>query len=228
MQTTPVGELMSTDLVTVAPDASFKAVVRALESRRVDAAPVVDADGRLLGVVSERDLTCHEERPVGWAEQVLGGKERREQARKARARTADELMTSPARTVGPGTPVCEALREMGKHRVGRLVVVDDADRTLGILTRSDVLRRYLRDDADIRPDVQEAVRRAGVTSPRGVAVRVVDGVVELEGRVERLSIALAAVEAARSVTGVVDVDDAMVFEVDDTVVPELSGRGPFL
>lgn len=228
MQSTAVGELMSTDLVTVAPDASFKSVVQALESRRVDAAPVVDADGRLLGVVSERDLTCHEERPAGWTEQVLGGKEKREHARKARARTAEELMTAPARTVPPDTPVCEALREMGRHRVGRLVVVDDDDRPLGILTRSDVLRCYLRDDDDVRRDVEAAVRRAGVAAPKEVAARVVDGVVELEGRVERLSMALAAAEAARAVPGVVDVDDAVVFEIDDTEIPELSGRGPFL
>lgn len=224
MRSTAVRDVMTSDVVTVGPDTSFRSIVNLLAAQRIDAVPVVDAAGAPMGVVSHRDLTCHEERPPAWTQHLLGGREVRTRSRKARARTAGELMTSPARTVAPDAAVCEALGEMGRHRVGRLLVVDRG-RLVGILTRSDVLRCYQRDDDDVQRDVERALRAAGVPADAVVA-RVTDGVVALEGRVERLTAAWAAADAARGVPGVVDVDDAVAFEVDDSEVALLA-RGPF-
>lgn len=114
---------------------------------------------------------------------------------------------------------------MGSHRVGRLVVVE-AGAVVGILTRSDVLKVYLRSDAELHREVEAAVA-AHISCPSEVTVTVGDGVVHLRGWVKRTSCAWAACSAARAVAGVVEVDDALTSEVDDTYVHELSVRGPF-
>jgi len=98
---------MTSDVVTVHPDDPFKQVVQVLAARGVDAAPVVDERGELLGVVSGSDLTCHDEEAPPLPSLVH--KAVRRHARKARGRTARELMTSPARTLAPEALVVDAL-----------------------------------------------------------------------------------------------------------------------
>jgi CBS domain-containing protein len=219
-----VGDVMTTDVVPVHPDASFKQVVRVLAQHRVGGAPVVAEDGTLLGVVSGSDLTCHDEEPPRLA--ALLGRTARTHVRKSRGRTARDLMTSPVRTIGPRASVCEALAEMGRAGVGRLVVVEDG-RMVGILTRSDVLRTYLRSDDELQREVEQAVR-THVSCPSRVTVSVDDGVVRLVGWVERTSCAWSAAAAARAVEGVVEVEELLTSDVDDTAVHELSVYGPFV
>jgi len=226
VRSTPVQDLMTTDVAAVPPGASFQAVVRVLADRGVDAVPVVE-DGRVVGVVSASDLTCHDEQPPGWTDLLLGGRERREHARKARARTARELMRAPAVTVPPTATVCEALDAMARHHVGRVVVAQD-DRLVGILTRSDVLRTYLRDDSDLRRDAEAALRRELGDRAARLDVDVREGVVRLHGWTELQSSAWAASAAVLDVEGVVDVDEDVLVDVDDTVVHELATRGPFV
>jgi CBS domain-containing protein len=226
MEQRTVGAVMTRDVVTVHPDTPFKQVVRVLADRGADAAPVVDETGVLLGMVSGADLTCHEEEPPRLTELVVGGRTVREHARKRRGRTARELMTSPVRTVHPETEVCTALREMGRGKVGRLVVVD-GDRVVGMLTRSDVLRIFLRTDTELQREVEQVVREHVGATPAEVNVVVADGVAYLRGWVERTSCAWSAAGAAREVPGVVDVEDELSCQVDDTLVHEMSVRGPF-
>lgn len=220
-----VREVMTSAVMTIPADASFKAVVRALEERHVDAAPVVDAAGRLVGIVSQSDLTCHEEPPprlVDWM--TKGG---REHARKSHGHLARDLMSTPVRTIAPGATVGDALREMARHQVGRLVVTD-GDAIAGILTRSDLLRVYLREDKAIRDDVLAAVAGAVGECPNRLSVQVDEGIVRLTGWAQRTSAAWAANAAAREVPGVVEVVGDVESEVDDTELHELSVRGPFL
>ena len=225
--TRSVRSAMSTQVVTAHPDTPFKTIVLTLAERGFDALPVVDERGRLLGVVSGADLTCHEEEPPGLASLLMGGREAREHARKGRGRTAAELMTSPARTIHPDADVCEALREMARCHVGRLVVVDGGGRVLGMLARSDVLRVFLRSDDELQREVEAAVSEAVGVTPHDLSVAVADGVVHLRGWVERTACAWAAAAAARAVPGVVDVDDAVTSDIDDTMLHEMSVRGPF-
>jgi CBS domain-containing protein len=222
-----VSDIMTRDVVTVSPDDSFKAVVCALEGKRVDAAPVVDGDGRVLGVVSESDLTCHDEQEAGLAALLLGGRDRRAHARKARGRTARELMTSPALAVDPDATVCQALEQMQRSGIGRVLVLEDG-RLAGIVTRSDVLRVYTRPDEEIARDVEAAALRSVGECPARLDVEVRDGIAVLRGWVERTSCAWALAGVARNVPGVVDVDDDILSDIDDTEVNELALRGPFL
>ena len=128
--------------------------------------------------------------------------------------------------VDPATPVPEALRTMSRAGVGRLVVVDDGQ-VVGVLTRRDVLRVYLRDDDRLRAEVEEAVRSA-VTCDADVEVQVHDGIVRLDGWVERATCGWAAAAAVRSVPGVVDLDNQLGYSIDDTLEAQLSVHAPYV
>jgi len=212
-----VGEAMTRQVLTVHPDAPFKQIVEVLVGQGIDALPVVDEKGALLGVVSGSDLTCHEEAGLSFGRLITDTRTTLSHARKARGRTARELMSSPARTTTPGTGVCEALTAMNRGHVGRLVVTDGG-KLVGILTRSDLLRVFTRSDASLEQDVKAAVSEATGSRGRELTVLVADGIAHLRGSVERASTAVAAACAARDVPGVVDVEDDVVAEVDDVAV----------
>ena len=218
-----VGEAMTRQVLTVHPDAPFKRIVEVLVGQGIDALPVVDEQGRVLGIVSGSDLTCHEEAGPSLGRLLTDARTTLSHARKRRGRTASELMSAPARTTTPDTGVCEALTAMTRGHVGRLVVMDGG-RLVGILTRSDLLRVFTRSDDALEDDARVAVRRATGSAGHEVRVVVADGIVHLRGSVERASTAVAAAVAARGVPGVVDVEDDVVAAVDDvTVVPGYVG-----
>jgi CBS domain-containing protein len=212
-----VGEAMTRQVLTVHPDAPFKQIVEVLVGQGIDALPVVDEHGTLLGVVSGSDLTCHEEPGVSFTRLITDARTTLSHARKARGRTARELMSSPARTTTAETGVCDALTAMNRNHVGRLVVTE-GDRLVGILTRSDLLRVFTRSDAALETDVREAVRAATGSAGRDLRVLVADGIAHLRGSVERASTVVAAGEAAHAVPGIVDVEDDVVAEIDDVTV----------
>lgn len=212
-----VGETMTRQVLSVHPNAPFKQVAGVLVEHRVHAVPVVDERGELLGVVSESDLTCHEEPDLTFTGLLKDGRTALSRARKARARTARELMSGPARTVSPDAGVCEALRVMHRARVGRLPVVERG-RLVGIVTRSDLLRIFTRSDDDLQTEVDAAVQTALAGADADVRVTVADGIAFLRGHVARASQAITADEAARGVLGIIDVEDELHAEVDDVDV----------
>jgi len=212
-----VGEAMTRQVLTVHPDTPFKAIVELLVGQGIDAVPVVDDTGAVLGVVSGADLTCHDETGPTLGRLLTHGRTTLTHARKARARTARELMSAPARTIAPDAAVCDALALMNRSGVGRLLVMDGG-RLVGLLARSDLLRVYTRSDESLQAEAEAAVRAAVGPAGAGLQVLVADGVVHLRGEVERASTACAAAAAAQSVPGRVDVQDDVVAEVDDVAV----------
>jgi CBS domain-containing protein len=118
-----------------------------------------------------------------------------------------------------------AAKLLARHGIKRLPVVDDQRRLVGIVSRSDLLRLFLRDDEATRREVVEQVlMRALWIDPNTVAVDVRDGIVTLAGRVERKSIVPAAVRLTRTVPGVVDVVDHLSFDWDDDRMEPARGR----
>ncbi|WP_406464719.1 HPP family protein [Streptomyces sp. NBC_01622] len=168
MKTHTVGEVMTSDVVRAHPMTAFREVVRLLERHRISEVPVVDHDDKVLGVISGTDLV-------------------REQARRARAEegciaTAEHLMSTPAVTVHPEQPVPDAARVMQRRGIERLPVVDEEDRLIGIATRRDLLRVFLRTDGDIRREVIDDVLVGALgLAPDTVTVLVRDGLVTLTG-----------------------------------------------
>ena len=105
---------------------------------------------------------------------------------------------------------------MDRHHIKRLVVVDESDRVIGIVSRADLLRVFLRRDEEIRQEIRDEILTAILRlSGQEVQVQVHDGVVTLRGEVERRSTAQIAERLARSVDGVVSVRPMIDYAVDD-------------
>jgi CBS-domain-containing membrane protein len=215
-----VRDVMTTDVLTVDQETPFKQVAELLAEGRVSALPVLDGDGRVVGIVSEADLLLKEEFPSGTeGGRLFEGRHKRAARAKAAGDTAAELMTSPAVTVGPDATVAEAARLLHRHGVKRLPVVDPAGPLLGIVSRADLLKVFLRPDDEIAADVrQEVLVRSLWVDPDSVEIDVRDGVVTLSGRLERRSQTAVAVSLVHALDGVVDVVDQLDFEVDDTPI----------
>ncbi|WP_436501998.1 CBS domain-containing protein [Actinokineospora sp. HUAS TT18] len=208
-----VKQVMSTDVATVTPAARFKDIVRVMHHRDVSALPVVDAGRGVLGVVSTSDLVGAQARPGV----------RRWRLRwhfwRSRGTHAGELMSRPARTIGPEATIAEAARLLDRHRIKRLPVVDTTGALVGIVSRGDLLSVYLRTDEDIADEVTHDVLEHGLgltVTPATVTVAVDGGVVRLRGEVERRSMIGLIESMARGIDGVVDVDAELTFVADDT------------
>jgi CBS-domain-containing membrane protein len=138
-----VGDVMTRGVVTVHPDTPLGEVVRMLLDRDFRALPVVEQDGNLVGIITNRDLV---ERGGLSARvellRVLGGTalERELAASGARERTAADVMTREVARVGPDDALGQAAHLMAERRIKRLPVVDQTNRLVGILSRVDVLR----------------------------------------------------------------------------------------
>ena len=209
-----VKDVMSALPVSVSKTASFREIVAKLRECRVSAFPVLDADGKVIGVVSEADLLVKEavadEPNVAWG--LLAGIVHHAARAKAGGVTAADLMTSPAVTVGPGETVERAARLMYDRKIKRLPVVDPAGRPIGIISRADVLAVFDRSDAEIREEIMSQVI-TGRSEPSWYSVIVQDGVVTLEGTPETVASGRDLIRRARHVQGVVAVRDRLVYPV---------------
>ena len=213
-----VADVMTRTVVVVPGSAPFKQVVRAMREYRVSALPVTDPDGLIVGVVSEADMILRED-PAVLEPHFFEGHTRRDERRKAEALVARDLMTAPPVTVGPQASVADAARLMHERRVKRLPVVDLEGRIVGIVSRMDLLAEFLRDDDDIKTEVCRVLTDDLAVVADQILVLVDDGVVHLEGRVERRSLVPTIWGAVRAVPGVVGLDERLTWELDDTITP---------
>jgi CBS domain-containing protein len=201
-----VRDVMTTDVATVDMTAPYKQVARVLAERSVTAVPVLDQAGHVLGVVSEADMLCKQER--GHRATSSGTRLRtRSDRAKAAAHTAAELMTTPPVTIHPDAYLGAAARLMNDRRVKRLPVVDSFGRLLGIVSRHDLLSVFLRADVEIAGDVHTIIVGLLPEDSSAVSVSVSDGVVTLAGSLSRPDRAAAAIRLASEIDGVVDVVD---------------------
>src|SRR5689334_657776 len=186
-----VRDVMTDRVIAVREVAPYKEIVAALTRFGVSAVPVIDADQRVVGVVSEADLMAKVEFADAEMRYPLFERRRRRVARrKAAGDRADELMSAPAITIRPDVSIAEAARLMDSEGVKRLPVVGDHGRLVGIVTRGDLLRMYVRPDQTIRDEVcVEVLGRVLCLEPDVVDVSVDRGVVALRGTVDRRSTA---------------------------------------
>ncbi|HXF72561.1 MAG TPA: CBS domain-containing protein [Actinomycetota bacterium] len=153
-----VADVMTRDLLVLAPDVSAAEAARELERAGVSGAPVVEG-GRVVGVVTLRDLVSRVAVPLG--EPAVSGPFLRvehvlAEALAGRKVTVREAMTTAVRAVRPDAPIAEAAALMVRSGVNRLPVVDAEGRPVGIVTRDDV--------------VAAVARLAGATRPRRPAI----------------------------------------------------------
>ncbi|OXM45440.1 CBS domain-containing protein [Amycolatopsis alba] len=173
----------------------------------------MDDEGRVLGVVSPKDLLTRESE-----HSFL--KFRPKLRRKVQGTSAGELISRPAVTVEQDAGVTEAARLMEDHRVHRLPVVDDEARLVGIVGRSDLLRGFLRTDTELNEEVRTGVLlRSMSLDPNTVSVVMHNGVVTVGGEVERTSMIPVIVALIRRLDGVVDVPERLTAGLDDGHLP---------
>jgi len=209
---------MTPGVVSVGPDTLFKEIAQLLAGNDITSVPVIDDQDRPLGVVSEADLLRHEaagEDPNGLLPEPRMSARDRD---RSGATTARGLMTGPAVCARPEWTVVEAARVMEQRRFKRLPVVDEAGRLIGIVSRIDLLRVFLRHDQAILEEIRhEVVGRVLGLSPDQVSVTVTEGIVTVAGTLERRSIAHALIRLAQGVDGVIAVVDRLGHRVDDSV-----------
>ncbi len=211
-----VRDVMTRRVVFVAADATFPEILDMLARHRISAVPVVDDELKVVGVVSESDLLARVVTGGDSRARIGDGQAARVQARRdAREETARELMNSPVVTAGADASVVHAARVAAAARVRLLPVVGESGVLLGVLTRSDLLRLFRRDDKEIRAHLIDLFARRFGIDASAVEVEVCDGVVTLSGEVDGQPLITSLVDAARATTGVVAVEDLLAFRVDD-------------
>jgi CBS domain-containing protein len=144
-----VGEVMSTDVVAFSPDENVQAAMQRLVERGVDAGPVVDASGKVVGMLSTGDLIVEEARvhfptvanflgvniTLPFSERKLD-----ESLEKALGATVGEVMTGKPTTCSADATIEDAATLMHDNDLSRLPVVDDDGDLLGIIARGDIVR----------------------------------------------------------------------------------------
>jgi CBS domain-containing protein len=217
-----VSDLMTTDVVTTTADTSLRDVAEMLLEHGISGMPVCDDSGTVLGVVSEGDILFKERgRPdsrggfIGW---LLGSRPEWE-SEKALARTAGEAMSSPPITAASFESSAAAARRMTEEGINRLPVVAMDGRLVGILTRNDLIRAFVRPDhviaAEIRDDV---LRRVLWLAPGVVEIGVRDGEVNLAGELDTEAESEVLEKLVAKVPGVVSVRSAVTFRPKRTAV----------
>jgi CBS domain-containing protein len=201
-----VTDVMNRDVVVVSPRMPLKDVARVLVNRHFSGVPVVNDDGKVLGVLSEADILAKERGP-GSASSIFGrALELETWGQKHDARDAGDAMTAPAVTISPQRSVAEAASLMLDRGVNRLPVVDADAKLVGIVTRADLVRAFVRDDSVIEREIRDDVLlRTMWESPDRFGVRVRGGEVVLAGRVNAAHSAGALVRYVERVPGVVNV-----------------------
>ena len=150
-----VRDVMHSDPTTVTVDTSAEDVAKLLGENELPGAPVIDADGRLIGIVTESDLIITDEDGedlhIPHYVQLFGGlifleplRKFEERLRKAAAATAGDMMTRDPVTVEADDPIRKAGRLIAETGHNRLPVVEDG-RLVGVVTRADVLRALASD-----------------------------------------------------------------------------------
>ena len=214
--TVRVDEVMTRDVVSVTPDTPLKDVAAVLVERGISGLPVCDADGAVVGVLSEADLLVKQggspERSGGlfaWLVETASAPD----LAKLRARTAGEAMTAPAITVPAGSSVSEAARTMVSLGVNRLPVVEDG-RLVGIVSRADLVRLFTRSDEEIARDIRQDVVKRLWIAPERIEVEVEQGEVVLRGEAETEVEAELLLKRIPLVAGVVGVRSELSWAVD--------------
>ena len=207
-----VKDVMTSRVVAVGKNAPFKDIAALLTRYRVSAFPVIDDDGKVIGVVSEADLLCKEALIAAMGGLAAQTGPYHDDFGRAAAVTAADLMSTPPVTVRPGESVVGAARLMYNTRVKRLPVVSEDGHLAGIISRADVLSVYGRPDDEIGEEVTKNVIVNGFRSgPGRFAVRVKDGIVTLEGRPGTVEQARDILAGIWRIEGVVSVRDRLTY-----------------
>ena len=189
-----VRDVMTTQVVSVRPEARVKEAIQLLDDHQITSMPVVDAEGRLVGVVSEADVLRDALMPDRRTHEIPVEIEGR-----TKALTVNDVMTHLPMSVTADADLSLAASVLVDTSIKSLPVVE-GDRVVGMVSRRDVIAVLAKRDPLIEAEVDELLRSADVECE----VEVVDGVVRLDGPAEAHAREIARVLAS-TVPGVVGV-----------------------
>lgn len=219
-----VQDVMTRTVISVRPDTPLREVAQVLDEHRISGVAVTDEAGTLLGVVSEADFLVEAQGGPAAARRSpiarLFGRsgDTGTPGERHYASTASQLMTSPVITIGPDALIPDAAALMTRERINRLPVVEDG-KLVGIITRADLVRTYVRTDDQLAESIREDVLVKTLwLDPNAFEVSVTDGVATIRGRVDRRSSAEMIARTAVLVPGVRDVVSEVTWTIDDAEI----------
>lgn len=189
-------DIMTDRVVTVGPDEKVTGIAQKLTDHNISAMPVVEQDGTLLGIVSEGDLLRRPEigteKPAGswWLTLWRDPSDLADDFTKAHGKTARDVMTAPAISVGPEAPLSEIAETLERNHIKRVPIVEDG-KVVGLISRANIIREIAsagavtldsdEDDEAIRRTIDRKLSEQPWASYGTTSVTVKDGAVEFWG-----------------------------------------------
>jgi len=218
-------EVMSRNVISVSRDMTIAAAIQLMLDHRISGLPVVDAAGKLVGMVTEGDLlrraeTGTERHRPRWLEILMGPGRLAGEYVRTHGRKVEEIMTRDLVSVTPDTALDEIVALMERRRIKRIPVLD-GDAPVGIVSRADVLRALARTleerpgptagDDEIRERILAELAQVSWVPRDGLAITVTEGIVRLDGVILEEKERDALRVAAENVPGVRAVEDRLVW-----------------
>lgn len=221
-----VVDAMTTEVLTVTESTGLKDAARLLINHGISGLPVLDEDGRVVGMITEADFVEAE------ADRAWGSERRRlldtvfgERSQRA-AETVGDAMSGHPIVIDRESDITEAARKMSEHGVKRLPVVNPDGQLDGIVSRADILTAFARPDELIIDEIEnDVVRRVLMLDPGTVKTTTQEGIVELSGEVPTRSDARLLEALVNRLEGVIRVESNLSWVIDDSKGPDdISGR----
>jgi CBS domain-containing protein len=231
---------MHRKVVTVFEEASLEEAAQLMIENRVSGLPVVDIRGKVVGMITEKDLMRRMEtgtaRRASWLAAFLWPGRMAEDYVRTHARKVSELLSGNIISVAPDASLAEVIGIMESRHVRRVMVID-GDHLVGIVARADLVKNLMKllpaaagapavTDAQIRAQLLKEVDQQRWTSQGAIDSQVKDGEVELRGIIldERMRTALCVI--AENIKGVRGVRDHLVCiePISGTLVSEGSDK----
>jgi CBS domain-containing protein len=218
-------DVMTRDVISIDPDSTVLQAARLMLQHRISGLPVIDANGQLVGVLSEGDFlrrreTNTEKRRSRWLEFLMGPGRIAAEYTHSHGCKVSEAMTKNPQTVSETASLEDIVELMERHRIKRVPVLC-GDEVVGIVTRSNLMRAMVSvaravpptatDDTAIRQRLLDEIQKADWAPSATIDVVVRDGIVELWGVIvdDRQREALKV--AAENISGVKAVKDHLVW-----------------
>lgn len=213
-------QIMTRSVISVTPETSIVDAANLMLQRHVSGLPVIDAQGKLVGIVSEGDFLRRSEigtqrKRRNWLRFILGPGTSASDFVGEHGRKVSEVMTTSPVTINEDTALAEIANLMETKNIKRLPVVR-GDKVVGIVSRASLLQAVASlarsvpdptaDDDHIRNRIIDAMEKTD-WCPYGLNVIVRDGIVHLSGVITEERVRQAAVVAAENVEGVKKVHD---------------------
>jgi CBS-domain-containing membrane protein len=216
-----VAEIMTRDVITVAPEAPVHAAARLMVDHGISALPVVAGDGAVVGLVSEGDLIVREKprESAAWWKLFFQDSERlAREYTKAHGTSVAEIMSKPVVHVAPDAPIGAAAAIMDELRIKRLPVLADG-RLIGIVSRADLIKALalapiakpaLPLDQELEREMRARLEEEPWVSNRRLVVRAENSVLSLFGMVSTDAERAALETMARSIEGCAGVENNLI------------------